>query len=120
MQFASAIHLTEGFAALVVLVIGFMRVIRPRTWFVLAFVAAMAASTLIFVTPTPPGYDPNNSSRRIGGGEMAFVGPRVAGVLFAISLAAVLAGSGVRRTVHHSSQLASSAENPESAVSSPR
>lgn len=93
-------QLLAVFASAVVLIVAWIKVVPARTWLILSFVAWMAGFGLIFMTATPPGYDPHNSSHRPGGAEMVQVAPRLGGILLAVSLAALFAGAGLRRTEH--------------------
>jgi hypothetical protein len=86
------------FACTVVLIVAWIKVIPARTWLVFSFVACMVGFGMIFMTGTPLGYDPSNSSHRPGGAEMIQVAPRLGGILLAVSLAALFAGAGLRRT----------------------
>jgi len=57
-----ATTLAAALASAVLLLIAYTRIIRPRTFVVLAFAAGIAGSALLLWVPTPPGFDPNASA----------------------------------------------------------
>src|SRR5688572_11192335 len=73
------------------LLIGIVWMTRPssRLLLVLMFTFAITASGLLLLSPTPPGYDERADSDRPGP-TMHVAGPRVAGLLYALSAGALI------------------------------
>jgi len=80
-----ATTLAASVAGALVFVLGFMRVLRPRTLVALAFAAGIVGAALLLAVPTPAGFDPNASDKRPGGNALTVTLLPAAGVLLAIS-----------------------------------
>lgn len=90
-------YIVAALAGLVVVVVAAISPIRPSKLWWFAFWVGMLSAVVIFATPTPLGFDMTLGQHRPFDHFMAVYGSRIAGVLIAVSLAAVICASGLRR-----------------------
>jgi hypothetical protein len=90
-------YIIAALASLVVVVVAAINPIRPGKLMWFGCWVSLLAAVVVFATPTPLGFDMTLGQHRPADHFMAINGSRIAGVLIAVSLAAFVCASGLRR-----------------------
>ena len=90
-----ATALFAALAAMIVLAPALAGFGRPRIYAMLGFTGIILGGAMLTLTPTPPGFDPNSESDRVG--VSASAGQGVSAALLAAGAAGLLGAYAVQR-----------------------